>query len=204
MRGWGRDIEKVEFRFQWSASPLVQSIHRTTLHRPPPTPSAYSSHSGGTKCPILSILYFYILKKNKLVLVYSQLTMVINNIVIVSGRQQRDSAIHLYVSILPQSLFPSRLPHTIEQSSLCYTVHPCWLSILNIAVLYFCILNYLSLGLGLWIFPSLIAPETEWCLYSICSVLRALHVSSVNATVTLGDVHFPYTLFSIEEESQES
>ena len=58
----------------------------------------------------------------------------INNIVIVSGGQQRDSAIHIHVSILPQTPFPSRLPHNIGQSSLCYTVLPCWLSVLNTAV----------------------------------------------------------------------
>ena len=56
----------------------------------------------------------------------------INNVVIVSGEQQRDSAIHIHVSILSQTPLPSRLPHNIEQSSLCSTVGPCWLSILNI------------------------------------------------------------------------
>ena len=56
----------------------------------------------------------------------------INNVVIVSGEQQRDSAIH--VSTLPQTPRPSRLLHNIEQSSLCYTVGPCWLSILNVTV----------------------------------------------------------------------
>ena len=69
--------------------------------------------------------------------------------VIISGEQQRDSAIHIHVSILPktlhsaihihvsslpQTLLPFRLPHNIEQSSMCYTVGSCWLSILNIAV----------------------------------------------------------------------
>ena len=53
---------------------------------------------------------------------------------IVSGVVYRDSAIHTHVSILTQTPLPSRLPHNIEQSSLCYTVGPCWLSILNIAV----------------------------------------------------------------------
>ena len=53
---------------------------------------------------------------------------------IVSGAQQSDSAIHIHVSILPQTPLPSRLLHNIEQSSLCYTVGPCWLSFLNIAV----------------------------------------------------------------------
>ena len=53
---------------------------------------------------------------------------------IASGEQQRDSTIHIHVSILPQPPFPSRLPHNIEQSSVCYTVVPYWLSILNIAM----------------------------------------------------------------------
>ena len=52
----------------------------------------------------------------------------------VLGAQQRDSAIYTHVSILLQTPLPSRLPHHTEQSSLCYTVGPCWLSILNIAV----------------------------------------------------------------------
>ena len=43
-----------------------------------------------------------------------------------------DSAIHIHVSILLQTFLPSRLPHNIKQSYLCYTVGPCWLSILNI------------------------------------------------------------------------
>ena len=58
----------------------------------------------------------------------------INNVVIVSGAQQRDSAIHIHVSIVSQTPLPSRLPSNIEQSSLYYTVGPCWLFILNITV----------------------------------------------------------------------
>ena len=70
----------------------------------------------------LSFLNFYIRLK------------LINNVVIVSGEQWRDSAIHIHVSILPQTPLPSRLPHNVvEQSSMCYTVGPCWLSILNMA-----------------------------------------------------------------------
>ena len=57
----------------------------------------------------------------------------INNMVLVSGEQQSDSVIHIHVSIPFQILFPLRLLHNIEQGSLCYTVGPCWLSILNIA-----------------------------------------------------------------------
>ena len=39
----------------------------------------------------------------------------INNIMIVSDKQRRDSAVYTHVSILPQIPFPSRLPHDIEQ-----------------------------------------------------------------------------------------
>ena len=53
---------------------------------------------------------------------------------LVSGVQQSDSVIHTQVSILFQVLFPFRLLQITEQSSLCYTIGPCWLSILNIAV----------------------------------------------------------------------
>ena len=53
---------------------------------------------------------------------------------LVSGIQQSDSVIHTQVSILFQVLFPFRLLQITEQSSLCYTIGPCWLSILNIAV----------------------------------------------------------------------
>ena len=57
-----------------------------------------------------------------------------NSVVMVSGQQQRDSAMHIHVSILPQTPLPSRLPHNTVQSSLCYAVGPCWLYILNVAV----------------------------------------------------------------------
>ena len=53
---------------------------------------------------------------------------------IVLGGQQRDSATHIHVSILPQTPFESGLPHNIEQSSLGCAVGLCWLSILNASV----------------------------------------------------------------------
>ena len=53
---------------------------------------------------------------------------------IISGGKQKDSVIHIHVSLLPQTTLPSSFPHNIEQSSLCYIVGPCWLYILNIAV----------------------------------------------------------------------
>ena len=59
---------------------------------------------------LISLLYF--------VLGYKQLT---NNVVIFSGEQQRDTAIHVHVSLLSQTPLLSSRPHNIEQSSLCYT-----------------------------------------------------------------------------------
>ena len=56
----------------------------------------------------------------------------VNSVLIFSGGQQRESDRRTHVSILPQTPFPSRLPHNIEQSSLCCAVGPCWLSISNI------------------------------------------------------------------------
>ena len=42
---------------------------------------------------------------------------------------------HIYTRIhSPQTPLPSKLPHSIEESSMCYAVGPYWLSILNIAV----------------------------------------------------------------------
>ena len=53
---------------------------------------------------------------------------------LVSGVQQSDLVIHIHISILFLILFPYRLLQSIEYSSLCYTVGPCWLSILHILV----------------------------------------------------------------------
>ena len=47
----------------------------------------------------------------------------------------RERTSHTYICIhSAQTALPSRLPHNIEQSSLCWTVGPYWLSILNRAV----------------------------------------------------------------------
>ena len=54
---------------------------------------------------------------------------------LVSGVQQSDSVLHVHVSILFQIIFPFRLLHNIDYRSLCYTVGPCQLAILNITVL---------------------------------------------------------------------
>ena len=44
--------------------------------------------------------------------------------------QQRDSGIHAYRPIFFKILFLYRLLQNTEYSSLCYTVGPCWLSVL--------------------------------------------------------------------------
>ena len=40
----------------------------------------------------------------------------------------------IYMHLLFQVVFPFRLLQSIEQGSLWYTVGPCWLSVLNVAV----------------------------------------------------------------------
>ena len=60
--------------------------------------------------------------------------MLVNNVVIVSSVQQSNSVIQLPVSIFLQIVFPFKLSQNIEQHFLCYTIGPCWLSILDIAV----------------------------------------------------------------------
>ena len=58
---------------------------------------------------ILHILFLLFLK-NFFYMIYNISIQSINNVLIVSGGQQRDSAIHTHVSVLPQNPLPSRLP----------------------------------------------------------------------------------------------
>ena len=51
-----------------------------------------------------------------------------------SSVQQNDSVIHTPMSIIFQILILLRLLQNTEQCSLCYTIEPCWLSILTIVV----------------------------------------------------------------------
>ena len=119
--------------------------HRTLTHQAPflfwlwdlqlmtkwPAQVLCSPHLSGQLTPKSKAVYLLLggpsLYFNFLFCIRVQL---INNAVIVSGEQWRDSAIPIHVSILPQTPLPSRLPHNTEQSSMCYTVGPCWLSIL--------------------------------------------------------------------------
>ena len=98
----------------------------------------------------------------------------IYNVVLVSGIQQSDSVIHIHIFILFQILFPYRLLHNIEQSSLCYTVVPCWLSIfskyLKIFSFIYLFMAALSLHYCAWAFSSC----GEWGLLFGCGA-RASH-----------------------------
>ena len=58
----------------------------------------------------------------------------VNNVLIAKVDCLRDSATHTHVSMPLQTPLPSRLPHDVEWSSMCYIVGLCWLCILNIAV----------------------------------------------------------------------
>ena len=58
----------------------------------------------------------------------------VDHVVLISHVQQSDSVSHIHASILFQILFPLKLLQNTEQSSLCYTIGPPWLSVLNIAV----------------------------------------------------------------------
>ena len=55
---------------------------------------------------------------------------VINNVVVVSGGQQRDPVMETRIHS-PQTPFPFILPHNTAQSFPCCTVGPCWLLTLN-------------------------------------------------------------------------
>ena len=80
---------------------------------------------------------------------YLYWSIVDNNGVFIAGVQQRDSVMHICVSIFFQILFPFMLLHNIEQNYLCYTVGPSWLSISNIAVCTFSQIPLLSAPLPL-------------------------------------------------------
>ena len=92
------------------------------------TRSGHHPHIGLIRLPVLGL---YLILKNIVFYIGVEL---ISNVVLVSGVQQRDSVIHIHGCILFQILFLIRLLQNIEPSSLCYTVGPCWLSILNIAM----------------------------------------------------------------------
>ena len=88
---------------------------------------------------------------------------------LVSGVQQSDSVIHIHVSILFQILFSFRLLQSIQQRSLCYTVGPCWLSILNIAL---CV--HVSPKLAIYPFPHPSPPGSHKFVLYVCESVSVL------------------------------
>ena len=64
---------------------------------------------------------------------------------IVSSVQQGDSVIHIHVSILLQILSPFRSLPGIKESSMCYSVGPCWLSNFNYSSVYMSVPNSLRM-----------------------------------------------------------
>ena len=77
--------------------------------------------------------FFAVFSPHTLNLLFCIGVQLINNIVIVSGKWWRDSAIHIYVSILPQIPLLSRLPHNWTEFHMLYN-RSLLLSILNVSV----------------------------------------------------------------------
>ena len=89
----------------------------------------------------------------------------IDNVVLASGMQQSGSTIHIHLFFFKiLSLF--KFLQNIEQSSHCYTVGPCWLSILNIAV------AHILLTYNMIILPDLSSSLTARLTYSSFSMLQ--------------------------------
>ena len=96
---------------------------------------------------------------------------------LVSGVQQSDIVIHIHVSVLFQILFPFRLLQSIEQSSLHYTVCPCWLSILFYFFKFIYLFIYLFLAvLGLCYCVRAFSRCGDWRLLFVvvCGLLIAV------------------------------
>ena len=86
-----------------------------------------------------------------------------NNVVIVSDEQWRNSAVHIHISILPQTPLPSRLSQSSEQSCVCYAEGPGWLS-MN------CCFKHRN---GIWDFGVLTAQMRRGCLKGLGYLFQA-------------------------------
>ena len=78
------------------------------------------------------------------------------------------------LSILPQTPLPSTLPHNTEQGSMCYTVGPCRLSILNIAV---CTCPSPNPQLSL---PCILFPGNHKLIFQVCASVRITGLFLIN------------------------
>ena len=99
----------------------------------------------------------------------------INNVVLFPGVQveKSDSVLYTHISILFKILFPFRLLKSTEQTSLCYTVGPCWLFISNIAVCP-CLSQTCNLSLQLPLPHKL----TISSFFQVCETASVLYISS--------------------------
>ena len=107
-------------------------LHWTHLDNARSSPHLMQPHRGHSLLSGIALHSYTDFKKKNLLLYIG--VYFINNVMLVSVVQQSDSVIHIHISILFQTLFPFKLLHNIKQSSLCFTVGPCWFSILNTAV----------------------------------------------------------------------
>ena len=119
-KGWRKQKRKQLFGLCFVSALTSSTTTEPGLHWPETNsvPSDWPSHQA---CTWVFNVYFYLesswLTKLCSFEVYSKVIQ-----------------LYIHVSILFQILFPFRLLQNIEQSSLCYTVGPCWLSVLNITV----------------------------------------------------------------------
>ena len=121
--------DEMSYRYQLGLTGLLYRLKFVIIHFKYSSVYMTFPNSLTIPSPILShwtSLIFFFLTLN---LFCFGVQALLYNVVIVSGGQQRDSAIHIHVSVLPQTPLPSRLPHNTEQSSLCYTEGPFWLFI---------------------------------------------------------------------------
>ena len=111
---WGRDWPG-PCRVPSPVQPMGNSIHFFffSFSFSFSSSSSSSSPSPSPSPPLLFFFFFF--------------NLIVFSMLLVSGVQQSDSVIHIFFS---QIFFPYRLLQNIEYSSLCYTVGPCWLSIL--------------------------------------------------------------------------
>ena len=98
---------------------------------------------------------------------------------------------NIHVSVLFQILFPLKLLQNIEQSCLCFTTGPCWLSILNMAV---CTCQFQTPSLSIPpFFLSLITINSFsksvvcFCFLNkfICIIFQIPHVSHITVCLSL-------------------
>ena len=98
---------------------------------------------------------------------------------IVSGAQQNDTAIHIHVSILPQTPLPSRLPHNIEQN---WQTTLCKFKVYN--MMFWCIYIYGEMITTRWVNISIIPHSYHFfCLVRIFKIYYLNNFSSISTVL---------------------